>query len=449
MRFGFGFLRFGRFPSGSMVRRAKTLPRPLVAGMVTLGATTLAVLALSNAPVGHAHEQRGAKNAPKNSSEPRPSARVRARPIHPLLNGFNPLRHEPEVSRRGRSVVAPLERNASAALTLNPELQAHIMREMARYEIPYGAVVAIEPATGRILAYASYSKENRAAGDLVRDATPPAASVFKLVTAAALLDRHASKKKIRPDTRTCYGGGARRLTQSHLEHNPRRDKTCVTLTEAMASSANAVFAKLAHEHLDAPTLRRYASAFGFGHALPFDIAAQPSPAEVPTDPLEFARTAAGFWHMHMSPLHGATIAATIAHDGTMLRPALVDSITDPKGRVVYRHEPSVVRAVIPRHTARLLTQVMSRTVSAGTARSAFYDPAGKPFLPGVKIAGKTGSLTATDPYRAYSWWVGFAPAEAPTIALAALVVNGPKWRIKGSYLAREALRQYLIKPKKP
>jgi hypothetical protein len=61
----------------------------------------------------------------------------------------------------------------------------------------------------------------------------------------------------------------------------------------------------------------------------------------------------------------------------------------------------------------------------------------------MEIAGKTGSLSRDNPYRAYSWWVGFAPADAPVIALAALVVNSPRWRIKASFLARDALEHVL------
>ena len=85
-------------------------------------------------------------------------------------------------------------------------------------------------------------------------------------------------------------------------------------------------------------------------------------------------------------------------------------------------------------------------IFCGTARRAFHDPRGVPFLPGISVAGKTGTLSGENPYRGYTWWVGFAPAEHPTIALAALAVNTPEWRIKASTVAREALRNYLVRP---
>ena len=141
------------------------------------------------------------------------------------------------------------------------------------------------------------------------------------------------------------------------------------------------------------------------------------------------------------------IAATIANDGVMARPSMVQRVLSADGKVLRSHRPSDFRSVIPRSTARAVGRMMRRTVSRGTARSAFHDPNGVAFLPGISVAGKTGSLSSNQPYRAYSWWVGFAPADKPEIAVAALVVNTPKWRIKGSYLAREALRYYLVERK--
>lgn len=363
---------------------------------------------------------------------------ARARRIDPLA-GFDPLAHE----RDGDRFVSTLSGGRKAELTLDAGLQSRLAKFFAQYKVPYAAAVAIDPATGRVLAYVSHSSADAHAGDLARDASAPAASVFKLVTASALVD-----SGVAPATRVCYGGGSHRLSAQDLVDDPRRDRSCTTLEEALGHSTNAVFAKLADRRLDAPTLGRYAEAFGFGHALPFDAPMQPSPREVPADRLERARTAAGFWHMKMSPLHGALLAATFARGGTMPVPAMVERVLDRKGRVEYQREARVFREVIPRTTARAVGRMMQVTVREGTSRRAFHDGAGRSRVPGFDVAGKTGTLSSERPYRAYSWWVGFAPAEHPTIAFATLVVNQPLWHIKANQVAVEALRYWLIERKK-
>ena len=143
------------------------------------------------------------------------------------------------------------------------------------------------------------------------------------------------------------------------------------------------------------------------------------------------------------------IAATVANHGRMMRPQVVDRIVDPSGKLVSRAEPELHRSVLERRTADLLARMMRTTVAQGTAHKTFFDAKGNPFLPGVAVAGKTGTLSKERPYRGYSWFVGFAPADAPKVAVAALIINSPKWRIKAAYLAREALRYYLLEaPKK-
>jgi penicillin-binding protein A len=394
------------------------------------------------ATAGSADPGKGGGRAPAATASASPPAKAKASPkpsasaTRAPLEGFDPLVHRLVDGQ----LVSDLPGGRRAELTLDAGLQAHLASELARYEVPFGAVVAIEPSTGRVRAYVSHASANASAGDLCRDATPPAASVFKVITGAALVDHGVS-----PDTRVCYGGGFRKLTAADLVDDAQRDRHCESLTTAMGYSINSIFAKLATRHLDAATVRRYATAFGFGHALPFDAPTVASPMEVPADRLELARTSAGFWHMHMSPLHGAIIAATVANDGNMPRAAMVERVVDAKGRVVRQHVPEVFRPVIPRTTARAVGAMMKRTVSHGTAQKWFHDPTGVPFLPGVEVAGKTGTLTGSDPYRAYTWFVGYAPVDEPKLAVAALVVNSPRWRIKGSYLGREALRHALTR----
>jgi peptidoglycan glycosyltransferase len=359
---------------------------------------------------------------------------TRAAPPARVFPGLDPRAHRVVDG----VAVADLADGSTAVLTLQPDLQAHVEALYDRYEVPFGGLVAMDPRSGRVLAYVSHSSVGEAT-DLARDPSPPAASIFKVITGAALLDAG-----VNPEEEVCIHGGASRITLDHLEPDPRRDRSCVDLGEAMGGSVNAVFARLADRHLEPATLERYGSAFGFGHALPFDVPTRASPMEVPRDRLEFARTAAGFWHTHLSPLHGALIAATVASGGEMPRAFLVEEVLDGRGRQVYQASPQTFRSVIPRTTAQVLTRLMEHTVRQGTARRSFFDQQGNAFLPGIRVAGKTGTLAGERPYRGYTWFVGFAPADDPEIAVAALVVNEPRWRIKAAYAAREALRYHLV-----
>ncbi len=375
----------------------------------------------------------GEKSSREPSKRERPSV-VTENP----LRGFRPV--DPK-ALEGDHFTTELS-HGRAILTLFPRLQAHLEQEFRRYHVPFGAVVAIEPETGKVLAYVSHDESTHVDRDYALDATPPAASIFKIITGAALLEAGVSASE-----RVCYNGGLHSLTQSDIEDNPRRDRACATLGEAMGGSINAVFAKLAIRKLNRESLTTYARAFGFGRSLSLHHIDVPQSAiDIPTEPLEFARASAGFWHSQLSPFHAALIAATVANQGKMARPIMVARVIDAKGKTTWEsHETAAPRQVIRPATARTLGELMEYTVTQGTARGAFFDPHGKPFIPGVRIAGKTGTLNSANPFRAYTWWVGFAPIDRPRIAVAALVVNGERWRIKASYMAREAIRSYLAK----
>lgn len=398
--------------------------------------TTLKV-ALGVALVGAAV---GFLSGPGSADETAPAERSARRARGRSFPGLDPTRHRVEDG----ATVADLSDGSTALLSIDPGLQAHVAAIYQRYQVPYGALVAMEPRTGRVLAYVSHSSADPNAGDLALDPAPPAASIFKIVTGSALVDAGVD-----PNAMVCYHGGLHGIAAHHLEDDPGRDRDCATLVDAMGGSINPIFAKLAVRHLDAQRLERYASAFGFGHTLPFDVPTRISPAEIPTERLELARTAAGFWHTHMSPLHGALIASTIANDGRMPRATLVDQVIDGSGRVSYRASHETFRNVISASTARAINRSMQATITTGTARRSFFDDRGNPFLPGIDVAGKTGTLSSESPYRGYTWFVGFAPADDPQIAVSALVINEPAWRIKASYAAREALRYWLVSRRAP
>jgi len=296
-----------------------------------------------------------------------------------------------------------------------------------------------------VLAYASHV-EHGPQRDLAVEARAPAASVFKIVTAAALIE----KAGLTPDTRQCYAGGEQRIAPSDLVDDALRDRWCVTLAGAMGRSLNAVFARLAERLLTPLDLEETAHVLGFGAPLPFDVEMAPSAVRVPADSLGFARTAAGFWNTTLSPLHAAWLSAAIARGGESVRPRIVRAVTS-RGHEVERAPTKTSGRILTRTTADALTQMLEHTVTEGTCVHAFHDARGKPFLPNLPVAGKTGTLTDDHARRFYTWFTGFAPSRpVPGIrplAVAVLVVNGPAWRVKANVVARELLQVYFASQK--
>ena len=336
--------------------------------------------------------------------------------------------------------MAPTEAG-TARLTIDPDLQREALGLMSAHHLPEAAVVLMDVMTGRVVVYASHVDKGPAR-DICAEATAPSASVFKIVTAAALVeDAHLG-----PDTRECYSGGESRINAVDLVESPQRDRWCTTLAGAMGRSINTVFARLAQQHLEPPQLEAMARRFGYGEPAPFDVPVQASGLHIPAEPLEFARTAAGFWNTTLSPVQAAELSAIVARGGESVRPEIVEKVVSPAGVVVWSApgEPAS-RRVVSRETAEAVAVMMGHTVSEGTSWRAFHDPHGTAFLPGIEVAGKTGTLTDGEARRYYTWFTGFAPSkpsDGRQVAVAALVVNGPQWQVKANVLARDVLRAY-------
>jgi penicillin-binding protein A len=343
----------------------------------------------------------------------------------PSLEGLDIQR----LTLRPRRVTAPLKEGRTAELTLDPDVQRATLMQMKRYRIPEGGVVLIEVKTGRVLTYASYVNEGEKF-DVNARAEAPAASIFKVVTGAAL----------------CYHGGRSRVLADELIEDPAQDKWCATLAMAMGRSLNVVFARLAQKHLTPEDVTAMAGAFGFGASVPFPLPNEAPKVEIPAEPLEFARSAAGFWHTTLSPLAGALLAQTVANGGVALEPRLISAVYTGTEKIWEdRRPPTVLRRSIKPETASELTRMMLQTVEQGSAYKTFHDEQGRSFLGSIDVAGKTGTLTREKENRFYTWFIGFAPAHKPEVAVSALVVNTPSWQIKGPLLARDALRAYFAK----
>jgi cell division protein FtsI/penicillin-binding protein 2 len=335
---------------------------------------------------------------------------------------------------------AHLEDGRVVTFTVHPQLQSFTDDLFARYRVPAAAAVVLNSRTGKILALSQLRLKNSAAptNQVAFDPSPPAASVFKIVTAAALLERGG----VSIDTKTCYSGGSSKLLLTHLSEPPKNLSACASLGSALGHSINAIMARLSDQHLSQSILSEYLARFHFNQPLPFDWEIPISTGEIPEDRLERARAAAGFWHTHVSPIHAASIAQLVAQGGALLRPYIVESIIEADGSVSYQGEPQFVSRPISKATASVLLKAMTDTVRTGTARKAFRDGQGHSYLPGIEISGKTGTLTGVDPYRAYTWFVAAAPIPKPEVAIAVLVVNEPRWRIKAATAAALILKKH-------
>lgn len=404
--------------------------RPRRAASILVGASLVAVIApttfRSHGAPPAAPSTSAAPAAPK-STEPKPLA-----PPAPLAQ--LDLR---SVAIDDNGAVAGAGGSRVAHLTLDPKLQLFVNKVLGKHKLPQAAVVMIEPSSGKVLAYASRDQSG-ATKDLNVDAFAPSASVFKIVTGAALVQIAG----VSPDLKTCYSGGEQKITLADLKEDSKKDNWCATLAQAMGRSINTIFARLAAKKLNGADLHAIASQLGYGTPIPFDVPVTISKIELPTDTLGFARTAAGFWNTTLSPLHGALLAATVANGGVMMKPYLVTDVVDGSTVVYKSSGPTQLRKAIEPETAAALERMMRETVSQGTSYKAFHDAKGKAFLPGIDVGGKTGTLNNPQPVRLYTWFVGFAPLKNPKVAIATLVVNDPVWKVKANVVAREILQAY-------
>ena len=345
--------------------------------------------------------------------------------------------------REGHTYLVNAEDGGRVQLTLDPRLQEPIEDVLCTFQVPYAGAVVVSIPDGRVLAMVGRSAAQPTLGprELALTAWAPAASVFKVVSAAALV----SVGGLSGATRTCYHGGTSSIVPDNLIDIPLIDRRCETLAYGLGKSRNAILAKLATNHLTAAQLTRVGRAFGFEETIAFDLPIEPSHLDVPADSLEFARTAAGFWHSTLSPMHGALLAAAIANHGEMPAPTLVDRAFDAQGHELALALPSAgPRRVVPLDAAREVGHMMELTTRIGTARATFRDKRGNRYLP-VEVAGKTGTLSAqTDQgYLGYSWFIGYAPVDHPTIAFAVVLGNPPQWRIKATYVARRIVAEHM------
>jgi cell division protein FtsI/penicillin-binding protein 2 len=325
--------------------------------------------------------------------------------------------------------------------TLDAGAQAHMEKLIAQYKPDYGAFVALDATTGRILSLVSYTRKPSDVGNLTLRSTFPAASVFKIVTATAAIDQ----KKMSPDSVIPFTGGLHTLYRRNVSQYEHARSKRMTLREAFAKSVNTVFAKIGLFILNPFQLIDYANRFQFNQSIAADVPVQPGRFVLAeNDRWAVAEAASGFDKMIlMSPVQGALISASVVNDGTMMAPHVVDSLTSPDGGApLYTAEPQVTAHPMAPSTASELRALMRETVSHGTSRRSFRDFYRRKISKNVEVGGKTGHLTGIYPKGRYDWFVGYALSENRKIAVAALTINEELWRVKSSHLAKSFIENY-------
>ena len=319
-------------------------------------------------------------------------------------------------------------------LTLDPAVQR---AAMAGLEGKVGAVVAMDPSTGAVLGLAStptydpnelsshdpdairaYAEElggqqpDPRRNQATRETYPPG-SVFKVIVSAAALedgyepDTEVPAKDVLtlPGTRTELEnfGGSRCAGD---EEQP--------LIDALTISCNTAFAELGIE-LGEERIRETAERFGIdgeGRQIPLSVAGSDL-GEIQND-AELGVSSIGQQDVRITPLQGAMIAAAVANDGRLMAPYMIDQVRAPDLTVIDRTEPETLSEATSADVAADLTEMMVSVVEKGSGTAAQ--------VPGVQVAGKTGTAENAGPD--HNWFVGFAPADDPKIAVAVFVANG-------------------------
>lgn len=327
----------------------------------------------------------------------------------------------------------------SAQYTLRQDLQQQLNDLYERYGPDYAAFFAMDADTGAVLAYADYvrNQADDVHGHLALRALFPAASVFKMITAAAALDRGS----IAPDTVLPYNGKSTSLYKKQvLEHKENKWTRRPTLKKAFATSVNTVFARLGIYELGAEALDEYARRFAFNRYdlltdLPIDLGA----SDVESDQWVLAEIASGWTQRNtLSPVHGAMLASAVAGDGRIAIPYAVSRLTNEYGWPVYVSEPRHLPSSVAAETVTQMRTLMQETVRRGSARRSFdgFD------RDDIEVGGKTGSLSGDDPEGRNEWFVGYANRGDDRIAFASLTVSKEKWRVKPAYVARRFIEAY-------
>ncbi|MDX2500061.1 MAG: penicillin-binding transpeptidase domain-containing protein [Deltaproteobacteria bacterium] len=332
---------------------------------------------------------------------------------------------------------------------IHAKLQKYILKTLKRSRTQQSAVVVMDSHNGRLLAMVNYDA-NGDTDNLCLQANFPAASLFKIVTAAAALESAGLK----PDQGYYYRGNKHTLYKSQLKTKKDRWTTQTSFRKAFAYSNNAVFGKIGIYDLGQDKLMRYSEKFFFNRPIASDLPVAVSRVTIPADDFGLAEIASGFnKETLISPMHAALLAAVAVNKGSMPAPRLVDSIRNDSNEVIYQASLPAMKTTVNRQTAQDLKLIMQDAVRYGTGRTAFRKLRRKKRFKKFDLGAKTGTINDREDRFKYDWVTAFAtsPDGAGSICVSVLGVHGKILGTRSTEMTRAIVDYYFstVGKKKP
>jgi cell division protein FtsI/penicillin-binding protein 2 len=338
-------------------------------------------------------------------------------------------------------------RRLTVHTTVDPDLQNYLTSILDLRHSRYIAIVAMDPQTGRIKALVGFNSEDSTSNPCLRS-TYPAASIFKIITAAAAVE----KAGLNSNSTLTFNGRKHTLYKSQIREKINKYTNQTTLRDSFAQSINPVFGKLGALRLGRQILESYAEAFGFNRQIAFEIPLPPSHLEIDDEPYHWAEIASGFnQKTTISPVHGALIASAVINNGRLYEPSIVEHILDGSGQECYRNQPQMIDRAIDPATTRVMRELMETTVRSGTARKQFRRIKRDKVLSGLVFGGKTGSINTRDNTARYDWFVGYAAQKegAHQLAIGVMVAHQDYIGRRATTYARMAFKRYFANLQQP
>ena len=332
-------------------------------------------------------------------------------------------------------------RSYEISYAFDADLTNYVKKLMRRYPSAYSSAVVIENKTGNILTAIDYNRAERKFGkSLTFSSTHPAASIFKVITAANLLE----SGRVDLNTPFLYSGRSSTLYKYQLKNKKSRWTRHIDFGRAFALSNNVVFGKAAIANLSHSQLQRMANRFGFNQNVTSILKTGNSKLLQEDDEYRLAELASGFNRQTLiSPVHGATIASVVANNGVLKTANVISSIKDAAtGRSLWQGNSKIKRVASP-ETSKKLQEMMYLTVNRGTARGAYRKWLRKNSE--YRVGGKTGSITGGVPFGKRDWFVAFAAPDSNLedgISICVMIVNNEKWYIKSTLFAQKVIDYY-------